>query len=53
MIVVVPAETAAGVGSEPVEVEVEAVVVAVAVAVAHWALEKLLAKCWTMKAEVA
>jgi hypothetical protein len=49
MIVVVPAETAAGVGSEPVEVEVEAV----AVAVAHWALEKLLAKCWTMKAEVA
>jgi hypothetical protein len=44
---VVPAETAAGVGSEPVEVEVEAV------AVAHWALEKLLAKCWIMKAEEA
>jgi hypothetical protein len=35
VIVVVPAETAAGVGSEPVEVEVEVV--------AHWALEKLLA----------
>jgi hypothetical protein len=45
VIVVVPAETAAGVGCEPVEVEVEAV--------AHWALEKLLAECWTMEVQVA
>jgi hypothetical protein len=47
VIVVVPAETAAGVGCEPVEVEVEAE------AVAHWALEKLLAECWTMEVQVA